>query len=164
MAGGVEELLNMLYETIEDAHGALFGAEKCVLDRDKALDLLDEIRAQFPVELAEARKLVNARNEYIASAKREADLIRRQAEDEARRLVSESEVLLTARQKGQEMVATAEERARELRRVSSEYAEDALKRTEEAIAEALDEVKKSRVRFRTVTAGQPAAGKGNPVT
>lgn len=154
MAGGVDELLGMLYEMVEEAHGTLFGGEKCVLDRDKALDLLDEIKAQLPAEIAEAKKLVSARSDYISAAKREGELIRKQAEEEAKRLVSESEVLLTARQKGQEIVTTAEERAKELKRVSSEYAEDALKRTEEAIAEALNEVKQSRVRFRA------AAGTG----
>lgn len=160
MAGGVDELLDMLYEMVEEAHGALFGGDKCVLDRDKVLDLLDEIKAQLPAELAEARKLVGARSDYISAAKREGELIRKQAEEEAKRLVSENEVLLTARQKGQEIVTTAEERAKELKRVSSEYAEDALKRTEEAIAEALGEVKQSRSRFRAA-AGQvlPPAGK-----
>ena len=83
MATGVEELLDMLFEMIDEAKSMPLSSDKCILERDKALDLLDEIRAQFPMELAEAKKLIAARTEYIASAKREGELIRKQAEEKA---------------------------------------------------------------------------------
>lgn len=61
MATGVEELLDMLFEMIDEAKSMPLSSDKCILERDKALDLLDEIRAQFPMELAEAKKLIAAR-------------------------------------------------------------------------------------------------------
>ena len=45
----------------------------------------------------------------------------------------------------------------ELRRAANEYCEDALRRTEEAVAEAYDEIKKSRTRFRSAAAGAAPA-------
>ena len=57
MASGVDELLDMLFQMIDEAKGVLMSPDKCTIERDKALDLLDEIRAQFPMELAEAKKL-----------------------------------------------------------------------------------------------------------
>ena len=57
MATGVEELLDMLYEMIEDAKNMPLSSDKCILERDKALDLLDEVRGQFPMELSEAKSL-----------------------------------------------------------------------------------------------------------
>ena len=96
MATGVEELLDMLFEMIDEAKSMPLSSDKCILERDKALDLLDEIRAQFPMELAEAKKLIAARTEYIASAKREGELIRKQAEEKARQMVSEDELLAQA--------------------------------------------------------------------
>ena len=140
MATGVEELLEMLFNMIDDAKSMPLTSDKCIIERDKALDLLDEIREQFPMELSEARKLVAARAEYIASAKREGELIRKQAEDQAQL-------------KGNEMIRTAVERSRELRRAANEYCEDALRRTEEAVSEAYDEIKKSRARFRALAGG-----------
>lgn len=152
MAGEVDGLIKMLYGMIEDAKGFPLGMDRCILDRDKVLDLLDEIKAQLPLELSEAEKLLNARTDYIASAKREADQIKRQAEEQARQLVAQDSTLLVARQKGQEIVCGAEERARELRQVANEYCEDTLRRTEEAIAAAYDEIKRSRTKFRTASA------------
>ena len=111
------------------------------------------------MELAEAKKLIAARAEYIASAKREGELIRKQAEEQAKQMVAEDELLAQARQKGNEMIRTAEERSRELRKAANDYCEDALRRTEEAVAEAYDEIKKSRARFRAL-AGSAAGGGG----
>ena len=75
MATGVEELVDMLFAMIDEAKSVPLSSEKCIIERDKALDLLDDIKAQFPVELGEAKKLISARADYIASAKREAELI-----------------------------------------------------------------------------------------
>ena len=124
MATGVEELLDMLFEMID-----------------------------------EAKKLIAARTEYIASAKREGELIRKQAEEKARQMVSEDELLAQTKQKANELMRTAEERSRDLRKAANDYCEDALRRTEEAVAEAYDEIKKSRARFRALAGGGAPAGR-----
>lgn len=149
MATGVEELLDMLYAMIDEAKGVPLSSERCIIERDKALDLLDEVRGKFPMELAEAKKLLASRTEYIASTKREADLIRKQAEEQARQMLAQDEILAQAKQRGNEMIRHAEERCRELKKAANDYCEDALRRTEEAVSEAYDEIKKSRARFRS---------------
>ena len=156
MASGVEELLDMLFEMVDEAKNVPLSSDKCMLERDRALDLIDDIRAQFPMELAEAKKLLAAKNEYIASAKREADAIRSQAEAEAKRMLDQETVLGQAKQYAAELVRHAEERSRELKRSANEYCEDALRRTEEAVAEAYDEIKQSRARFRAAASSTSA--------
>ena len=113
MASGVEELLDMLFEMVDEAKNMPLSSDKCVLERDRALDLIDDIRAQFPVELGEAKKLVASRNDYIAAAKREAEVIRKQAEAEAQRMLAEESVLNQAKQRSAELMRQAEERSRE---------------------------------------------------
>lgn len=152
MASGVEELLDMLFEMVDEAKNMPLSSDKCVLERDRALDLIDDIRSQFPIELAEAQKIMANRNELMASAKREAESIRKAAEDKARQLLAEDVIALQGKQQAAELMRTAEERSRELKRAANEYCEDALRRTEEAIQAALDEVKDSRIRFRAASA------------
>lgn len=153
MSTDVNELLDMLYTMISEAWGVPLGNEKCVIERDKALDLLDEVKAQMPAELAEAKRLVAARTDFIANAKREAESIRKVAEEHAKRMVDEQEIYRAAKTRSNEIMMAAETKSNELRRVANDYAEDALRRTEEAIAEALDEVRQSRVRFRGAMSG-----------
>ena len=170
MAMSVEELLDALYEMLEDAKGVPLSGDKCMVERDKALDILDDIRAQFPVEFAEARKLLSTRNEYLASAKREAELVRKQAEDQAKRMVEETQLMSQARQqsgdlmrqteqKTSEQVRAADEQARELKRAAEQYCDDLLRRAEEAVAEAGRELAQSRSAFRAAAGvtGAPAA-------
>lgn len=148
----VQRLLDMLYSMINEAKNAPFSSERCVIDREEALDLLDEIRGKLPLEIKKAQELIRLRNEYVENAKKEVENMKRQAALEAQTIVSESETLQQARQKGSEIVHRAEERSKELYRVANAYTEDALRRTEEAIQAALDEVRESRVRFRAASA------------
>ena len=148
MENDVLELLEMLYTMVTEAWGVPLGNEKCIVERDKVLNLLDEIKAQLPSEVAEARRLVNARDEFIGNAKREAESIRKSAEDRARELVEEQEIVRAAKTRSNEVLNQAEGRTRELYRVANEYVDDALRRTEEAINSALSEVRQSRSNFR----------------
>lgn len=156
MATGVDELLDMLFDMIDEAKNAPLSSDKCVIERDKALDLIEEIKAQFPVELAEAKKILNARNEYVAAAKREAEEVKKRTELEVSQMVSEAQVMNQARQKANEVVAQAERKAKEVRRVANEYCEDVLRRTEEALADAHNEMRQVHTRFRTAM-GQTSA-------
>ena len=147
----VQRLLDMLYGMVDEAKSAAFSSEKCVINRDEVLDLLDEIRGKLPLELKKAQELLRARDEFVASVKKDAEQMLRQAELDAKTIVSESETLQMARQKASEIIRRAEERSKELYHVANTYTEDALRRTEEAIQAALDEVKESRVRFRAAS-------------
>ena len=150
----VQHLVDMLFDMIDEAKSAPFSSEKCMINRDEALDLIDEIRAQLPVELKRAQELIRAKDEYVESAKRDVERMMQKAEFDAKNKVSESEVTTAAREKGHEIIKRAENRTREMYRVANEYTEDALRRTEEAIQMALDEIKQSRASFRTASAEQ----------
>ena len=155
MSSRIPELLEMLHAMITEAWGLPLGAEKCVIERNKALDLLDEIRAQFPTELAEAKNLIAGRAEFINNAKREAENIKRIAEEQARKMTDEQEVTKTAKARATAMLNSAEANTTELRRVANEYVDVTMKRTEDALTVALNEIKESRERFRQAARKQP---------
>ena len=76
----IEQIISALYDMIQDARGLPLGADKCIIEREKALDMLDEVIAQLPVELKQARTIVESRNELIGQARREAETLIRQAQ------------------------------------------------------------------------------------
>lgn len=160
MENDVLELVEMLYTMVSEAWGVPLGNEKCIVERDKVLIVLDEIKAQLPGELAEAKRLKTARDEFISSAKREAESIRKSAEEHARQIMDEQEIVKAAKLRSNELLSSAESRTRELYKVANNYVDDAMRRTEEAIASALNEVRQSRAEFRSVSAAavrQPEA-------
>jgi len=153
MATAVDELLDMLFDMIDEAKNAAFGGGKCVIERDKALDLIEDAKKQLPVDLAEARKILNARNEYLAAAKREAEEIKKRAEIEANQMVSESPVMAQARQKAREVLVHADEEAKKTCREANEYCVDLLRRTEDALAAAHAEMRQVHNQFRSGMGG-----------
>ncbi len=157
MATRVEELIEILFEMVDEAKNVPLMTTQCMLDRDRVLDLIEEIRAQLPPELKEARELVSKRKEYVMSAQREAETITRRAEQEAARMMEEDTVLLQSRKLAADLVRTAEDESRALRRSANDYCEDALRRTEEAVTGAVEEIKKSRARFSAVASGADIA-------
>ena len=136
MASGIEEILTTLYEMVQDAWSLPLGADKCVLERDKVLDLLDEISNQLPGEL-------------------------KQAEQRARQMISHEEVYLQAQKEADDLMKNAQAKIKELRQVTNDYVDDSMKRTEDAIAQALSEIRESRGKFRALV--NPQQAKPSPI-
>lgn len=143
----MENIISALYDMVQDARAVPLAADKCIIERDKVLDMLDEIIAQLPVELKQARTIVESRNELITQARREAELLVRQASEKAEKMITEDSVYQQTKERCQEMLVQTQERMAQLRKVSNDYMDDALRRTEEAIALSLDDVRDTRAKF-----------------
>jgi len=150
----IDDIISALYDMVQDARALPLGADKCILERDKVLDMLDEIIAQLPAELKQARTIVESRNELIGQARREAEGLIRQAQEQAAKMVEEEAIYQEAKRQCQEMVLQTQSRMSELRRASNEYMDDALRRTEEAIAMSLEDVRDTRTKFKTLVENQ----------
>ncbi len=178
---GVDGMLDLLYEMIDDAKAVPFSSD-CRLDRNGALDLMDSIRNQFPRELSEAVKIVKSRDQIIADAQKEAARILEQAQAQAQHMVDESELVRRTRATAEEVARDAkaeadrivteannearatredaEDKAESLKRAANEYCADALRRTEDAVSKAYEEIKQSHDHFRAIiSATAPASGR-----
>ena len=150
----IEDIISALYDMIQDARALPLGADKCILERDKVLDMLDEIIAQLPAELKQSRTIVESRNELISQARREAENIVREAEEKAKQMVTKEAIYQEAKKRSEELVAQTQNKIGQLRKAGNEYMDESLRQTEEAISQALAEVRETRMKFRTVTEAQ----------
>ncbi len=150
----IEDIITALYDMVQDARAVPLAADKCILERDKVLDMLDEIIAQLPAELKQSRTIVETRNDLISQARAEAEEIIRKANAEAEMMVSKEPIYEEAKRRAMEHIAQTKQQIAGLRKVSNEYMDDALRRTEEAIAQSLSEVQETRARFNQLAAAQ----------
>lgn len=150
----IEDMIGALYDMIQDARSMPLAADKCILERDRVLDMLDEIIAQLPGELKQSRTIVESRNELITQARREAESILRQAQEQSKQMVTKEAIYIEAKRRSEELVAQTQEQINQLKKIGNEYMDEALRRTEETIAQALEDVKDTRMKFRTVTEAQ----------
>ncbi len=151
------ETIEMLYSMISEARRMPLAADKVIVERDAILGMLEELRDSLPMEISEAKRLLSAKDEFISNAKREAEQIRKTAEDKARALVEEEEIVKIAKLRSAEITSNTEQKCAELRKVANEYVDDTMRRTEEAIMAALEEVRKSRTSFRSAASAATAA-------
>ena len=151
---GIEDVINKLYEMIQDARNLPLSADKCIVDRDGVLDLLDEMSNQLPGEIKQAKTIVESRGDVINNAKREAESILKQAQAKARRMIDENEITRRAEQEANAMIQAAQDKIRELKNLTNSFVEDSLCQTEQAITEALDQVKLSREKFNALVGTQ----------
>ena len=154
MSSNIEDIIGSLYDMVQDARTMPLAADKCILERDRVLDMLDEVIAQMPGELKQSRTIVESRNELISQARREAEGILRQAQEQAQALVTKEEIYKEARKRSEELVAQTQERINQIRKAGNEYMEESLRRTEETISQALHEVQDTRMKFLAVTESQ----------
>lgn len=149
-----EDIIGTLYDMVQDARSVPLSADKCILEREKVLDMLDDIIAKLPSEIKQSRTIVESRNELIAQARKEAEAIVRQANDRANELVVKEEIYKEAKRRAEELVNQTQDRINQLRKAGNDYMDDALRRTEETIAQALHDVQDTRAKFRTITESQ----------
>lgn len=144
----VEEFLDQLDDMVDSALRLPLSGGKCLIAADQLRDCLDGIRASLPIEVRQAKAIVNDRADIIATARREAEGIVRTAEERARRLVEDQEIVRQAQEKATEMMSQAQQKSREMRRSAYDFSEDMLKRTEETLAQRLSEVRQVRQTLR----------------
>lgn len=150
----IEDIIGALYDMVQDARSMPLSADKCILERDKVLDILDEIIAQLPGELKQARTIVESRNELVSQARREADGVIREAQEKASQLVTKEAIYAEAKKRSEELVSQTQNRINQLRKAANEYMDESLRQTEEVISNALNEVRDTRMKFRAVTEAQ----------
>ena len=100
-----EDIIGTLYDMVQDARSMPLAADKCILERDRVLDLLDEVISRLPAEIKQSRTIVESRNELIAQARREAEGILQKANEQASELVSKEEIYKAAKKRAEELVA-----------------------------------------------------------
>ena len=106
-SSNIEDIIGSLYDMVQDARTMPLAADKCILERDRVLDMLDEIIAQMPGELKQSRTIVESRNELINQARREAEGILRQAQEQAQQLTTKEAVYEEAKKRRPRIASTS---------------------------------------------------------
>ena len=146
------DIIDMLYTMIAESWGVPIGNDRCIIERGKVLGMLDDLKAQLPMELAEARRLMVAREEFVENTKNEVAEMKQKAEEEAKGLLERESVYQRAQEESEKLMKDTETKTKELRRNASTYLDDALRETEEAVAKTLDDIRQARARFRAASA------------
>lgn len=143
------EILDTMEDLLEDAWTVPLSGGKSVVDVERMVGLLADVRLNLPQEIKQARLIVTDRQTILDDAKKESDAIICQAEERAARILDESTIMTEAKQQAQRLVGEAQMQSRELKRGANDFLNDLLQETEEALASSLTQVQQAKKALRT---------------
>lgn len=145
----IEQVLDTLDELLDKSWNLPLSGGRCVVDAEKVRDLIDDIRINLPTEIKQAQSIVADRNEILAVAKREGEQIIRRAEERAKALVAQEEIIKASQAKAQDILSHAQTKSREMRHAAQEFSDEMLRATEETLTKALSELRGTRQALRS---------------
>ena len=144
----VNELLDTIEDALEESANVPLSGGKRIVDVEQIRDYLDEVRAALPGELRQAQQIVNDRAQIVDSANAQAQAIVKKAEERARILTSDAEIVKAAQQRAAEISSSTQAEMRALRQKVTDYCDNMLRNTEEVMAENAAQVKNVRANLR----------------
>jgi cell division septum initiation protein DivIVA len=136
--------IDEIIATIEAARSVPMSRNNCMVDRGEMITILEELRAELPVEMRRAAALLEERDKIIDAGRREAERIISEGEAEHARLVSVNEITVSSEHEGARIVGEARAEAQRLRDEVDDYVDTALANFEQFLTRALASIERGR--------------------
>lgn len=149
-----EEMLDQIDELLDQ--GMSWPGGRRLVSVEKIKIVIDDIRLNMPTEIKQARSIVADRAQILDSAKREAESITRAAEEKARALVAQEEIVRLAQQRANEILTSAQAKSREMRKAAQEFVDDIMRTADDGMTQTLNELRKTRASLRQQIPQAPA--------
>jgi vacuolar-type H+-ATPase subunit H len=147
----VVERIQSAITTVEEARGVPLSAS-CVIHRGELLEVLDQARAAFPSDLAQAQEIISTRESILEEARLSADQLISHAREEVAQMVEQTEIVAAAKKEAQRILAEVEEEAQKEREEIEAYIDSRLATLEVILNKTLDVVQKGRDKLQGVEA------------
>ena len=136
----IEQLLDRLVELVEKGWRVPL-TNKVVVDEDRFLSIVEQMRVSVPKEIQQAQELQRARDQFIARAQEEAKQILEQANESAASAIDQYGLRELAERQAQRIVDQAWDEAARVRAGADDYAASQLKDLGRAAADLLATVR-----------------------
>ena len=113
-----------------------------IIDRDAALNLIDELRVAVPEEVRAAKRINSEGERIIEKAQEEAERIVARAQEQAAFLIEERGLTEAADAESRRILALADDEAAEVRRGADEYAAGVLEGLEADVTRTLHSIER----------------------
>lgn len=133
------QLIDRLEELFNDAKAVPF-THNVVVDEDKMLELIDQMRIAIPEEVKKAQQVVAQRDRVMAQAQEEANRTLQIARDKADQLVQKDMIVQEAQRRAEQILAQARAEAEGVRVDADNYVLDTLMQLQDQIAKMSNQV------------------------
>ncbi len=147
----MEMLIDDLQTLVDDAFNLPFSGGKTFVNTERLKEIIEEMRANLPVEVKQAKTIANQRNTILNDSRNEAERIIQNAEERAKVMVQQSEIIKQAQQKADQILFNANQQAAQIKGAANKYVDDLMKKADDDLSKHLAELKKIRSGLQSVS-------------
>jgi cell division septum initiation protein DivIVA len=133
-------LIDRLEEILNDSRPFPF-TRNVIVDEDRVLDLIDQMRVAIPEEVKKAQQLLAQRDRILAQAQEEATRTLAIAREKSEQLVERDAIVQAAHVRAEEIIAQSHTDIQDTRKDADEYAMETLTRLEMELDRTLTQVR-----------------------
>ena len=133
-------LIDRLEELLNQSRPFPF-THNVMIDEDRMLDIIDQMRVAIPEEIKKAQQVLNQRDRILAQAQEEANRTISIAREKQDQMVDRDSIVQAAHAKANEILALAQIERSNSRQEADEYALETLRRLEIELERFLNQVR-----------------------
>jgi cell division septum initiation protein DivIVA len=134
------QMIDRLEELLNESRPLPF-THNVIVDEDRMLDLIDQMRVSIPEEVKKAQQLLAQRDRLIAQAQEEANRTVNLARDRSTELVERDQVVQAAYVQAEQIKAQAHADGEIIRREADDYVLETLRNLEMEMERAINQVR-----------------------
>ena len=152
------QLIDRLEELFNDAKAVPF-THNVVVDEDRMLEIIDQMRIVIPDEVKKAQQVLGQRERFLAQAQEEADRTIVLAREKAEQIAAKDNIVVEAQRRAEQIIAQARADAEATRRDADDYVVDTLVQLQDNLEKVLNQIRNG-----VLTLQQERLRKGAPVS
>ena len=141
-------LVDRLEELFNESRSIPF-THSVIVDEDRMLDIIDQMRVSIPDEIKKAQQLIVQRDRMLAQAQEEANRTIMLAREKGKQIVEQDEIVLSAQKKADQVIEQARLEGDQIRQEADEYALQSLANLEIEMERAFNQVRNGIQALRT---------------
>lgn len=149
----IQHLVDRLEDLIDEGRHMPF-SKFTMIDEERALELIDQMRISIPEEIEKASRVLAQRDRIMAQANEEAARLLQQAREQGIQLLDREATVQAAQSRAANIVEQARQEAEAITAEADKYVMDTLARLEQQLSKALGVVRNGI--NEVATSGTPA--------
>jgi hypothetical protein len=133
-------LVDRLEELFNKSH-AIPLTHNVIVDEDKFLDIIDQMRISVPEEVKKAQEVFSKKDRVMAQAQEEANRTLQLARDKADDLIGKEVLVTDAKRRAEQIIEQARAEGDNIKAAADRYAQESLTNLEHAMEQLLTQVR-----------------------
>jgi len=134
------QLIDRLEELFNDAKAVPF-THNVVVDEDRMLEIIDQMRVVIPDEVKKAQQVLVQKDRVLAQAQEEADRTLVLAREKAEQVAAKDNIVVEAQRRAEQIINQARLDAEATRRDADDYVVDTLVQLQDNLEKILNQVR-----------------------